>query len=266
MRSWVYTLVAVLIAELATAQIIDFDAFAAMDKEVPDSLKVDGSIAFNAAFQKQAQQINTYSGEASLATQYRNHLWLPVASQRITTTDNNELQNSGFLTLKYFNGFQRRVFSEGFLQYQWEAQRGMRQRYLYGGNLWLNIIRTEQFQWAAAVGGFSEYEQWDYTAVPTNKRPEAAQDFEENFFLKYNAKTRLVWKWREKSALSFTIYVQGRPDETEYIRVAPSCNLLLQIHKALYFSTGFEGIYDFQPIVPIDNFFFSQQNALIFRF
>ncbi len=248
------------------SQIIDFDAFAAMKQEIPDSLKIRGSVSFNTALEKQAKQINTYATEASVAFQYKDHLLFPVASQKIQTSDNSELQNSGFLSLKYLHRFQKKIFYEGYSQYQWEAQRGMRQRFLYGGNAWLNIIRSDMFQWTVAAGFFNEYEKWDFTAVPTEKRKTEDPDFIENIYFKYNAKTRIVWKWKEKSSLSLSLFVQGRPDFLSYVRLAPSTQLVFQLHKNLYFSTGFEGIYDYKPVVPIDNFFFSQNNSLLFRF
>jgi hypothetical protein len=252
--------------QAASAQIIDFDAFAAMKKELPDTFKFDGSIAFDISFEKQARQINRYKTEASMAIQKKDHLLFPILSQAITTSDADALQNSGYLSLKYFKRFQKPIFYEALVQFQWEAQRGLQQRALIGGNLWFNLIRSEEIQFAIACGLIDEYEVWDYTAVDDQDMPEVTPDAIHNTFIKYNAKTRFVWKWDKSAALSLSLFVQGRPDFTEYLRIAPSASLLFQLYKNLHFSVGFEGIYDFEPIVPIDNFFFSQDNSLIFRF
>lgn len=252
---------------LITAQIIDFDALASMkDTTLPDSIVFDGSVSLSASFEKQKQQINTFSGKASSAIQYKHNLIIPVVSQEIITTGSSELQNTGHFSIKYLYGFQNRFFYEPYSQYQWDAQRGMQQRFLYGGNIWLNVIRGENFQWTFAAGFFSEYEKWDYTAVSEEDRPNPEPEFIENTFFKYNAKTRVVWRFSKNSSVSIGAFVQGRPDFPEYLRIAPYGKLVLEIRKHLFFSTGFEGIYDYKPIVPIDHFYFTQENTLIFRF
>lgn len=249
------------------AQIKDFDALAVANDTLLEKLDLKGSVGFSANFEKQRVELFNFSTSASLALEKKKTLVVLTGSNRTQVASNVQLQNTGYFNLKHLHGFRKRFYPELFVQYQWDAERGLEQRFLSGANLRYNVFRKENNTLLFAIGFMYEQEIWNNTAVPDEKKPIQGVSDINNEFWKYNFRFKYTQKFiKQKAFFSVGAYVQGRPDDVNYLRIAPFTNIHINLIKGLAFNSEFSGIYDFKPVVPIDHFYYSLTNSLVISF
>lgn len=263
----ILTFCLVILSSCLHAQIKDFDALAVASDTLIEKMDIKGSVGFTANIEKQKVQLFNFSTAASIALEKKHTLMVLTGTNKAQVASDIQLQNTGFFNLKHLYNFRKKFYPELFVQYQWDAERGMESRFLSGGNLRYNVFRKENKTLLLAIGGMYEREVWNYTAVPDEKKPSSSPDDVTNNFFKYNFRFKYTQKFmKNKSYFSVGAYVQGKPQDFEYLRIAPFANIHIDLVKGLAFDSRFSGIYDFKPVVPIDNFYYSFTNSLVISF
>jgi len=248
-------------------QIMDFDALAIASDSVVEKAQLNGyaSVSFNS--NKQRVVVNSFKTDLSVAYEKKKTLIVVNGNNQATLDGENQVLNTGNAMARYLYGFRRTLYPEVFAQFQWDVQRGLNERKLGGANLRFTFINKQPHQFFGALGAFVEWELWNNTAVPDDRQDEIITQTTATELIKLNIFLKYVFTFREKSQLAIHTYIQTRPDSFyRYPRIAPRASMNLHLGGNFYFNVTFSGIYDFKPVVPIDRFFYSWENALVYRF
>lgn len=249
------------------AQIIEFDALAIASDSVIDTARLSGSVSLSFDVNKQDELVYYIKTGGNLAYEKKKHFWVLTANNQATLEGDDQVLNTGSSNFRYLWNFRSKLFPEALVQYQWDVTRGLRERYLAGGNLQSTFINKKSHQFSVSLGAFYENEFWGWTAVPDDRRPTENPAPVSVNFVKANLLLKYSYILKNKSTFSMRVFVQARPDSyIKYPRIAPNATINFRLVKNLFISTSFSGIYDFRPIVPIDKFYYQWENALIYSF
>lgn len=268
MQKIVFALILLLVwSSTSQSQIIDFDAFAIASDTIVADGKISGSVSLSYNLEKQQNQITYFNSQSTLAYEKQKHFAMLNLGNRTTIDGNRQLQNTGRAQMRYMHNFRKRTFPEAYVQFQWDAQRGMRERSVFGGNLVHNLSKSKRNIILFHYGLFYEAELWDYSAVPSDRREALRPIAVPTHFVKANFHLKWLINISESTRLHLSTYYQARPDSYfNEPRISSWIRLNIDLNKSLVLSIGASGIYDFIPVVPIDNFFYTWNNSLVYRF
>ena len=188
-----------------------------------------------------------------------------ITQYNLSATGKINYINAGYSHLRYRMNNESVISPEFFTQYQWDEIRGMKNRALGGSNLRFTLLNDSLISIFMGLGLMYEYEVWDYRGVPSHKVPENASDEHINS-LKLNSYLKINKQFDENINLIFITYLQAKPDNNiVYPRISPSLRLDIKVYKKVSFSFNFNSIYDFKPIVPIRNFYYSFSNTIMVK-
>jgi len=250
------------------AQIIDFDALAIASDSTQDTAVWNGYIGASFDLVKQKNQLYYLRFESTISYEKKRSLLVFTGSNKTTFSGGEEVQNTGSARLKYLFNFRKKVFPEFVAQIQFDAQRGLQQRNLVGANAVRAFINKKKHKLLVHLGVMYEEELWDYTAVPDEELT-ASSDVktELRHRTKLNFNPRYIIELNDNSTLSAVVFVQA-PFTDNFIkpRISPIIRLNIYVVGNLLLSSSLSGIYDFAPVVPIDNFYYTWNNSLVWRF
>ncbi len=228
--------------------------------------KAKTSLNFATGLEVDKQKITLWdaTNTADLMVQKKKELFIVSASYRFTYNGPDDILNAGFIHFRYRHNYKNTFQPETFLQYQWDNKRGLVYRTLGGANMRYNIWRGDRWDFNAGLGLMYEEEQWNYAGVDSAKIPANPKPIT-NKLIKINSYLRFDWKASENSDLAVNIFIQTKPG---YIhpRIAPHFQWNINAGKHIGFSTGFTGIYDEMPVVPISRFYYSFSNSILVKF
>ncbi len=214
---------------------------------------------------KQKKTVYDATNTLDLSLQKYKELYIFSSSQRFTYNGPSDILNTGFLHLRFRHDYKNFIHPEMFGQYQWDTQRGIEHRQLAGANLRWNNYLHPKLNFIIATGVMYEQEQWNYVAADSSKIPKDGSGVKVEY-IKSNSYIKFEWKVGDHSDMFFTTFVQMRPDAFyKYPRIANSLKWSVNITKHLSFDFNFSSVYDTRPVVPIDNFYFSVSNAIVYK-
>lgn len=186
------------------------------------------------------------------------HLLSAIFVNSFISTSGSNLQNTGFVHVRYRDNDTRKFSAEPFTQYQWDNLRGMVNRYLVGSNLRIRIIETKPLDFYAGIGLMYEWEKWNFDGVDSTKLPALHPAFVKSELIKINQYFKIGIKVFKTTDLTFTNYFQARPDKHIVSpRIADFIQWNIPLSKKFSITFNFESIYDAAPIVPIQHFYYS---------
>lgn len=244
-------------------QILNAEAFQSQNEPLE---KWRGQTAFGVNLDKQQALVYSVFTDVDAALRIKTKSLLTASRVRVSGTGDNLLLNGGFVHLRLRDNTGKLLLLEHYTQYQWDGVRGLKNRYLLGSNVRQLLQHDSLGSLYAGFGAFYEFEQWGFGAVPSDRRPIVLDDRNVNL-LKFNAYIRFFRKIAPNLRVGTTFYYQARPEYFfDDYRLAGNLELIFQVSKNLEFRVNYEGIYDTQPIVPIDKFYFTLSNRFVFRF
>jgi len=244
-------------------QILNAEAFQSQNEPLE---KWRGQTAFGINLDKQQALVYSVFTDVDAALRIKTKSLLTASRVRVSGTGDNLLLNGGFVHLRLRDNTGKLLLLEHYTQYQWDGVRGLKNRYLLGSNVRQLLQHDSLGSLYAGFGAFYEFEQWGFGAVPSDRRPIVLDDRNVNL-LKFNAYIRFFRKIAPNLRVGTTFYYQARPEYFfDDYRLAGNLELIFQVSKNLEFRVNYEGIYDTQPIVPIDKFYFTLSNRFVFRF
>jgi len=188
----------------------------------------------------------------------QHHLLSVIFLNSLISSSGSDLQNAGFIHLRFRDNDTRRLSPEYFTQYQWDDLRGMVNRYLIGTNLRIGIIETKTLDFYAGIGLMYEWEKWNFDGVDSAKLPSAQPRYVNSALVKLNQYFKISVKLFKTTDFTFTNYFQARPDKhINTPRVADFIQWNIPLSKKFSINFNMESIYDAAPVVPIRHFYYS---------
>lgn len=186
------------------------------------------------------------------------HLMSAIFVNSFISTTGSDLQNTGFIHLRYRDNDTRKLSPEYFTQYQWDNFRGMINRYLIGTNLRIRLKESKTLDLYAGIGLMYEWEKWNFGGVDAAKLPLVHPAYLNSALLKLNQYFKISMRLFRTTDLTFTNYFQARPDKQIVMpRIADFLQWDIPLSKKFSIHLNAESIYDAVPIVPIKHFYYS---------
>ena len=155
----------------------------------------------------------------------------------------------------------RKLSYEVFTQIQYDKNRFMDNRFLFGGGLRWMLSNTEKKGIFIGTELMYEHETWN--------NPEDENHFIIKDLPKFSSYLSLHLKISSTSNFQTVIYYQTGYDPNPGImrnRFSYDIQFEISMIKKLHFNIKFTGTYEDKPIYPINNFFYTIENGLIWKF
>lgn len=254
-------LVPFLVASSLKGQILNIDKTDTADYVRKSKVSLNLSVGLEIDKQKTTLYDATNTGE--MMWQKYKELVIVAGSYRFTHNGPDDILDAGYIHVRYRHNYKNKVQPEPFFQYQWDSERGLMYRILGGANVRYNFWKGDRFDFNAGVGLMHETEKWNYNGVDSSKVPANATAILESH-LKINSYLRFDWKPNSNNDITFHVFFQTRPDRFDP-RIAPHIQWDIKTGKHLAFSISFTGLYDTSPVVPIEKFYYSLSNSIVFN-
>ena len=223
-----------------------------------------GTIALGLEVDKQKTTLFDASNYLDVLVQKNKELVILSASDRFTYNGPQDFLNEGFFHLRWRHNYKDHVQPESYVQYQWDDKRGLVRRFVSGMNARFDFWHQHQWEIAIASGVMFENELWNYTGVDSAKIPVNPVDQERNA-VKSNTYVKWEGKISAMSTVAAVIFYQAKFNSFFSPRVAGSVHLNIDISHHFALGINFQGLYDAKPIVPIDRFYYSLSNSLLYK-
>jgi len=250
-------------ANSSIAQIINIDK-----TDTSDYLKKaiwNGNLSLGLEVDKQKTTLADASNFFDVSLQQYKELFVFSASNRFTYDGGQSFLNTGYVHLRWRHNYKETLHPETYVQYQWDADRGMIHRLVMGENLRYNFWYHHNWQMAFATGVMYENELWDYRAVDSVKIPldpvaQRTSAIKSNSYVKWEGKLSPV------SDISVIVFYQAPFNDFLRPRVSLAVKFDVDISKHFSLNLAYSGLYDAKPVVPIFNFYYAFSNSLAYKF
>ncbi|MEI8060155.1 MAG: hypothetical protein WCG67_08360 [Ferruginibacter sp.] len=190
------------------------------------------------------------------------HLLSSKFSNSFTNTNGSNLQNAGYLHIRFRDNDSRKISPEYFTQYQWDDLRGMLNRYLLGCNMRIMLKENKKFDFYMGIGLMYEWEKWNFDGVAADKLPLVHPDFIKTDQVKLNQYFKLSAQLFTSTEITVTNFIQAPLDKgINHPRLANFLQWNIPLSKKVGLNLNFESLYDAAPVVPIKNFYFNYQTG-----
>lgn len=155
----------------------------------------------------------------------------------------------------------RNTSYELFTQIQYDRNRYLDYRFLFGGGLRWRIISKDKIGLFAGAELMYEHEKWD---SPENENLFIIKNLTKiGVYMNFRIKTSETSKFR-----SLVIYQTGYDPDPGLMRnrISFDHQFEIEIFKKLYFTITFKGAYEDKPIYPINKFIYTLENGLVWKF
>jgi hypothetical protein len=233
------------------AQVIFTESFTV----ILDSARVRGSITPEIRIRTQKKVLTEIDNLADVSIRIRKSR-LTLANRIEFSKYGDELALSGgYVYAELRNFTDRIVVPEYYGQVVYDHPRGLQIKYAGGINARLRIYTKNSIGLFFGLGPFYEYERWDYSGVedervPVNPSIETVRQFKLASYISYKQTLFDVLN------LDLSFYYQDKFSEIfKSPRLASSMKIGFQLTKHFEALVMYQNIYDFQPVVPINNWY-----------
>jgi putative salt-induced outer membrane protein YdiY len=239
-----------------------------LNSENPFEFKLEANFDFYNRSATEEERAEFFDIGSEISTIYApgEHFYMLLGEVSYVENNANKILNNGQIHLRSTFNFRRKFSPELFTQAQYDDFRGLSERYVVGGTIRWNSIRSEKLLLAFSAGPMYEYENWK---VPASQSAEEREIVEEVQFVKLSTNLIIRWTITEYLDLNSIVYYQVGYDENidaTRNRISNSTNLNLRITDKIGFKTGLRMAYEDRPIVPITKFIYSIENGINLNF
>ena len=262
-KNCILIVIALLHTLLSTAQIINIDR---TDTSAYQKKAIwQGKLMLGMVVDKEKETLVSGNNFVDVALQKYKDLFIVSSSERFSYDGSTSFLNTGYAHIRWRHNYKNKLHEESFIQFQWDANRGMLHRYVAGGNLRYNLWHKRAWEMTVASGFFYENELWDYSAVDSAKIPLNATNQTAN---KVRSNTYIKWEGSPSpvSHLAAVIFYQAPVNDFISPRVSANVNFTVDVSKHFSFGLLYNCIYDAKPVVPIFKFYYSLANSLVYKF
>jgi len=214
-----------------------------------------GSITPEFNIQTQKELLVEINNTTEIAIKIKNNSLIIANKFELEKFGSETFLSGGYIYAKFKNFTDRRCMLEYYSQYQWAEARGLDTKYAFGTNFRLKVYKDLKGGFFTGIGPFYEFEKWIFDGVKDENLPEDTTPIETksikiNFYL--NFKRILL----EVLNLDIGLYFQSKIKTLfNNPRVASCTELSYRINENVSIGIVYRNIYDFQPVVPIDNWY-----------
>lgn len=246
------TFIIILVLSLSSnAQILNFNKGLLQS----DTVKWLGKIEFFFSAIDQEVSIANLGYDIDIIRKFDNTSLMAISKLSFATSNGDVLLSDGYAHVRGVINRRKKLSEEIFGQIQYNAIRGLEDRFLIGGGLRYSIIDKGKYGILAGIGLIHEWENWVYDEVKSSTS-----------ILKSSNYISFYGDVNKQFSFNVISYYQASFQSLFVPRISLEVNLNLNITKRLSFTTGFTLYYDKKPVIPIDNFVFKLENGLGFRF
>lgn len=244
-----------------SAQILNVEEVRKEDDSKKDWL---GQLDFKLAVNNR----NSTPEEQSIFTQFGITSNITLLKERtayilIGDVNYNSLGGDAFISTGYIHyrnhfAYKKRLSWEQYNQWQYDAGRGLRNRWLTGGGARYEIFEEKDMTLALGTGLMLEYEAW-----------EGEENVVEKTLPKSSSYVRFTSTINKNVTLALTNYYQvgyDWEDEITRNRISTDFTFSFKISENLLFTTSFVSTYEDEPIIPLTKFIFQVENGLRIKF
>jgi hypothetical protein len=238
------------------------------NRHLKDSVNyLTGSVSFAFSLQNRnnsPEDQNSYiniANENDLMYVTKKHRYLIINNLRYFNSSGGTFISTGYAHLRAHLMRHKKISYENFAQWQYDASRNMNLRFLIGGGGRLALANTKKVGAFTGIGIMYEKEEW-----------ETLQD-ENQVIVKELAKLTsyqsLRWQISDIMELHVVLYYQTGHDpavDRFRHRLGPNADYTLEITDKLSFQVSFSGIYESDPIIPIQKFIYTLENGITLNF
>lgn len=241
------------------AQVLNADRVSSAD--TMSNKRFDLVFSGSLSFDKQTNNLADANLNADYSLYLNRNRWVFIGLSNIDLTTNGKevIQNAGFIHFRFRDNNRLKIAPELFAQLQWNGNLGLLSRKLVGCNYRAILFKSESHLLTCGLGAFDEIEFWQTGA--DDKGETITRKFER---LKLNSYLKYSGKIATDVILSIGTFYQTRPLYLGTGRISGEIKTDFAVSEKLSVSIGFSGIYDIQPVAPIDHFYYGIKNTINF--
>jgi hypothetical protein len=231
-----------------------------------DSSRVRGSITPEIRIRTQKKVLTEIDNLADVSVRVGNS-GLTFANRIEFSRYGDELALSGgYIYAELRNFTDKRIVPEYYGQVVYDHPRGLQIKYAGGINLRLRIYTKNTLGLFFGLGPFYEYESWDYGGVeeelvPAEPATIATRHVKLASYISYKQFLFNLFN------IDLSGYYQDKiNDMLKYPRLASSIKVGMQLTKHFEALVMYQNIYDFKPVVPINNWYHNYYATIAINF
>lgn len=236
----------------SSAQVLHSENFNVV---IDTSKALKGNFTPSFRFRNVKQNFIEIENISDISVRIKRHAFTVANKIEYSVFGDERLMSGGFAYIEYVNLQSNRIALEPYFQVNWREIRGLDRKYASGLNFRWRPIITKDSGLFFSLGGFYEYERWNYSGVkdellPSDLSPIIAENIRFNTYISYKQKFGKLFD------LDISAYYQPviLLPLTNY-RLASSFELTYNVTDNLGFRFLYQNIYDPSPIVPIDKLY-----------
>lgn len=245
-----YLVIVLFTTEIANSQVLNVERLrGAVDRDPGWT----GELRFNASLDKYRDQILRLGNQTNAGYYSNNHSYLLLNSINLVNIDGSSVVSSGHIHLRG-TFFRMSSWSpEVFSQFQYNANLGMKGRYLAGAGMRYTFLNSENIRGHLGSGLMYELEHWEQ---------EDDVEVEKNLL---KSTTNLVVRGalNPQTQLLLIGYYQARPDQFYQPRIISESQLNIRITSRITFAVNFTLSYDFNPVSDVPELTYELSNGII---
>ena len=231
-----------------------------------DSSRVRGSITPEIRIRTQKKVLTEIDNLADVSVRVRNS-GLTFANRIEFSRYGEELALSGgYIYAELRNFTDKRIVPEYYGQVVYDHPRGLQIKYAGGINMRIRIYTKDTVGLFFGLGPFYEYEKWDYSGVEDGLVPLEPAAITTRL-IKLASYISYKQFFLNLFNLDISIYYQDRfNDLLKFPRLASSIKVGIQLTAHFEALVMYQNIYDFKPVVPINNWYHNYYATISINF
>lgn len=257
MRTWIRIAI-ISVGILFMAQVQSFGQILNIEKARMDNDTLEafiGNASFNFTLKQRNSQVISMRSILNLTHATKKHNYILIGNLHLIKVEGRDVISDGSSHVRWNIMKQKKLSYELFAQGQYDQARGMKHRFLTGGDIRYRLRYSDKITMAAATGVMYENEMWELN--------EETADTE---FIKSTSYVSIQNQFTKSFEINCISYYQARFDNFFKPRVTADINLNFRISKIFSFNSKLSGIYDAAPVVPVRNLFYTFSNGITLNF
>ena len=226
-----YILLFSLLSTLLQGQIVNIEQF----RSSTDTSRWSFTEQFNFGLLQNTQRLMSFNNSSGLQFQHTKFRSIFLTNFSFSSTDNNDIERSGFLHLRFENSISKYWSFEYFGQAQMDVPLKINQRYLLGGGLRASLRMRKKLSFYTGHLLMLEYDEEIETAI-------------EHKDMRLSSYLNLNWHPSQDFTCLLIAYYQPRLDKFSDYRISFQGQLSFKIWKSLSFNFNAQYAFDAFPV------------------
>lgn len=249
------TLLTILILSIASITAHGQILFAESFSILLDTTKmIKGSITPGLKVQTQKALLIEFTNMADIAIKVKKNSLTFANKIEFNQLGSDVFLSGGYVYANFKENLSKHFSLEYFGQIHWAEVRGLQVRYAGGPIMRLKIIENPKTGLFFGTGPMYEFEEWNYNAVHAEKLPSDLTPIKRKL-IKSSSYISYKHSLSARTFVDLSVYHQATYDGFSTPRLASSSRFTYALTEHLQVIAMYQNIYDYKPVVPIDNWF-----------